>query len=57
MSVEGALTVAETQKLAERAGIRNAVFETHWPERFIMTSLQSNCLESPVSAEATYARQ
>jgi 2-polyprenyl-3-methyl-5-hydroxy-6-metoxy-1,4-benzoquinol methylase len=57
MSVEGALTVAETQKLAERAGIRNAVFETHWPERFIMTSLQNKCLESPVSAETTYARQ
>jgi 2-polyprenyl-3-methyl-5-hydroxy-6-metoxy-1,4-benzoquinol methylase len=57
MSVEGALTVNETQKLAERAGIRNAAFETHWPERFIMTSLQSKCPESPVSAEAAYARQ
>jgi 2-polyprenyl-3-methyl-5-hydroxy-6-metoxy-1,4-benzoquinol methylase len=57
MSVEGALTVTETQKLAERAGIRNAAFETHWPERFIMTSLQSQCPESPVSTEAAYARQ
>jgi 2-polyprenyl-3-methyl-5-hydroxy-6-metoxy-1,4-benzoquinol methylase len=57
MSVEGALTVAETQKLAEHAGIRNAVFEIHWPERFIMTSLQSKCPESPVSTEAAYARQ
>jgi hypothetical protein len=57
MSVEGALTVTEAQELAERAGIRNAVFEAHWPERFIMTSLQSKCPESPVNAEATYARQ
>jgi len=57
MSVEGAFSVAETQKLAEQAGMRNAVFETHWPERFIMTSLQSKCLESPVSAEAANARE
>ena len=57
MSVEGAFTVNEAQKLAEKAGIRNAVFETHWPERFIMTSLPSNRDEPPVNVEATNAQE
>lgn len=57
MSVEGAFTVDETQKLADRAGLRNAAFETHWPERFIMTSRQSKCVESSIGPEAVYAQQ
>lgn len=57
MSVEGAFTVEETQKLAEYAGIRNAVFNTHWPERFIMTSRQNMNLGSTVGSEAAYAKQ
>lgn len=57
MSVEGAFTVDETRKLAERARITNAVFETHWPERFIMTSRQEENAESAVSSEAAHAKQ
>jgi 2-polyprenyl-3-methyl-5-hydroxy-6-metoxy-1,4-benzoquinol methylase len=57
MSVEGAFTVDETRKLAERAGIQHAVFETHWPERFIMTSRQKESVMSAVSSEAAYAKQ
>ena len=57
MSVEGAFTVDETRKIAERAGILNAVFETHWPERFIMTSRQKDNAKSAVSSEAAYAKQ
>ena len=57
MSVEGAFTVDETQKLAEQAGIRNAVFETHWPERFIMTSRQKESAESTGSSGAAYAKK
>ena len=57
MSVEGAFTIDETKKLAERAGIGNAIFETHWPERFIMTSRQKEYAESSGTSGAAYGQQ
>ncbi len=37
LSVRAAFTIEEAQQLARDAGMRNARFRRHWPERFLMS--------------------
>lgn len=37
LSVAGAFSISEAQELANAAGLRGANFETHWPQRFLLS--------------------
>ncbi|MCA9061556.1 MAG: methyltransferase domain-containing protein [Planctomycetaceae bacterium] len=46
LSVEGAFTVDEVQRLARQAGLENVSISCHWPQRFLLTSLQEAGVQS-----------
>jgi 2-polyprenyl-3-methyl-5-hydroxy-6-metoxy-1,4-benzoquinol methylase len=41
LSVRAAFTIAEFRQLAEDAGLHNARFRRHWPQRFLMSWIKS----------------